>query len=60
MRSTHGFVISGIRAVHPKAVVETKSSILLDEAISNFREVQKQLSIILKKLSDAETRRQQP
>ena len=41
-------------------MVETKSTILLDEAISNFREVQKQLSIILKKLSDVETRRQQP
>ena len=57
---TIGFLISGIKIVNPKAMVETKSIILLDEAISNFREVQKQLSIILKKLSDAETRRQQP
>ena len=54
---TIGFLISGIKIVNPKAMVETKSIILLDEAISNFREVQKQLSIILKKLSDAETRR---
>ena len=41
-------------------MVETKSIILLDEAISNSQEVQKQLRIILKKLSNAETRRQQP
>ena len=57
---TIGFLTSGIRAVHLEAVVETKSTILLDKAISIFQEVQKQLSIILKKLSNAKTRRQQP
>ena len=41
-------------------MVETQSTILLDKAISNFQEVRKQLSIILKKLSNVETRRQQP
>ena len=56
---TNGFLISGIIAVHPKAVVETKSTILLDEAISNFEEILKKLNIILKKLSDTKTRRQQ-
>ena len=60
MSSTHGFVISGIKAVHLEAMVETKSTILLNEAIFNFQEVQKKLSNILQKLSDAETRRQQP
>ena len=60
MSSTYGFVTSGIRAVHPEAMVETKSTILLNEAIFNFQEVQKKLSIIMQKLSDVETRRQQP
>ena len=41
---TTGLLTSGFRAVHPEAVVETKSTTLLDEAISNFQEVQKNLA----------------
>ena len=45
---TTGFLTSGIRAIHPEVVVETKSTILLDEAISNFQEVQKNLASFLR------------
>ena len=41
------FLTSDIRAAHPEAVVDTKSTILLDEVISNFQEVMKKLNIIL-------------
>ena len=44
-------------------MVETKSIILLDEAISNFQEIQKKFNIILQKLTDAKKKkekRQQP
>ena len=41
-------------------MVDTKFTTILNESISNFQEVQKQLSFILQKLFDAETRRQQP
>ena len=57
---TIGLLISGIKIVNPKAMVETKSIILLDEAISNFQEIQKKFNIILQKLIDAKKKRQQP
>ena len=44
---TTGFLTSGIKAIHPEVVVETKSTILLDEAISNFEEILIKLNIIL-------------
>ena len=45
---TIGFLTSGIKAIHLEAMVETKSTILLDEAISNFQEVQKNLASFLR------------
>ena len=54
---TIGFLISGIKIVNPKAMVETKSIILLDEAISNFQEIQKKFNIILQKLTDAKKKK---
>ena len=38
-------------------MVETKSIILLDEAISNFQEIQKKFNIILQKLTDAKKKK---
>ena len=42
-----------------ESLVETKSTTLLNEAISNSQEVHKQLSIILQKLSNVEKKRKQ-